>query len=192
VSSYYHWLIPTLEEVPYVPSKDTVTAIVSALAQQGWIEPSAVAEYDEVRPFCYSRFPGPALVAGAAGVASSAFADRVIRRSGCRSIAVMVTDHLLVAPTDEASTIVIACTCGLPLLPVGEPGMSRLVPDRCDRCNAPAALSLFRRLPCFRFSVVVEPLLTPATQSVMMEPAFVELLSRYTGRAFRQAGEHDL
>jgi hypothetical protein len=195
MNGYRHWVTPWLEEPPYVPDANAVAGVVADLLEAGWIQRRPAAPHDEATPFYYSSFPR---VAHESSVRSgdprfdlAKTSDLVIRAFHCRSITVMVTDHLLVAPTTEALQSHVTCAeCGEALLADGEPEMSRIVPDSCASCAAAVVRSRFRDLSCFRFALVIEPWYPPARADVAVDPALLGLLARRSGHSFKEAGDH--
>jgi hypothetical protein len=173
MSGYSHWVTPKLEGPPQVPDARAVDAIVADLLEAGWIQLCPTAPYNAAMPFYYASFPGTAAEASARPgdprFDISEAPDLTIRASHCRSVTVMVTDHLLLAPTAVALETRVACPlCGAALLPEGEAGMSRLIPDTCVTCAAPVALATFGDLSCFRFALVVEPWYPPTRGGVVI------------------------
>jgi hypothetical protein len=195
MSGYSQWITPSLAGFGYFPDPAALAAIVNDLAEAGWIQRRQIEGYDEAMPSYYGSFPGIADESSARRGAPqsdvSAVSDRAIRASHVRSITMMVTDHLLVAPTDQAREANVRCPgCGDALLPEYEPGMSRIVPDSCPSCEAIVGLSSFRDLSCFRFAVTIETWYPPAGVGVGVDSILLSLLSKHAGHAFKEAGQH--
>jgi hypothetical protein len=194
-SPYEHWITPTLAGAQHVPDAAEVAALVDDLVDARWITRWPSGPYDEAMPSFYATFPGSfadsEVRAGDPRCDLSRAVGSVIQASHCRSITVMVTDTLLIAPTTEAQNTSVACSdCGAQLLPGAEPRMSRRVPDTCQNCETRVDLSVFSHLPVFRFALILEPWFSPASPKVAVHPDLLLLLGRRTGCQFKEAGQH--
>jgi hypothetical protein len=193
-SPYEHWIAPTLAGAQHVPDATEIAALVDDLVHARWIRLCPTGPYDEAMPFYHAIFPGvfqdSEVRAGDRRYDLSLPPASVIEASHCRSVTVMVTDTLLVAPTTEALNTNVACSdCGALLLPSAEPGMSRRAPDTCQNCGTGVDLSVFSHLPVFRFALILEPWFPPGNQRVAVHPELLSLLGRRTGCQFKEAGQ---
>lgn len=187
MSDYSHWVIPTAGDREYVPDEKTLAGIVSRLQKAGWITIVNTSPYDPTG-FYMSSFPGPSDLADVKikdpRYDLSAATEPVIRPSHCRSVTVMVTDTLLVAPTADAQ---VACSrCGEALLLAAEPGTSRRAPEECASCGAAIDARQLSELPLFRFAIVIELWHPPGRADLTVDPELLILLRTETGRSFRE------
>lgn len=184
------WLIPRIDETPVVPGETTIAALVSDLVRSGWIPPCPLNPYNE-GPFFYESFPGivddGVVRRGDGSFDVSVAADRLVRPSHCRSVTVMVTDTLLVAPTRTGREMNAACpACSIPLLGPGDAEQSRVVPADCESCGARLSTSLFAGLPAFRFAVILELWFPITDHDVTVDPILPALVARHVGGPVRQ------
>jgi len=192
VAGYCHWVTPASKSHEYVPDADTVSRIVSRLAETGWIKLAANSPYDPILPFYYAPFPGCGSARHAKDAdttdSGQAPSDGMILRSHCRQVTILVTDTLLVTPTVEAR---ISCShCGGSLLPAGPPDISKRMPDDCASCGAIVGRSDLDALPLFRFALVVEPFYSPGPGPLAIDASLLEFLRAETGQSFRESRQY--
>ena len=186
------WLTPTLSEFPRVLAAKATAAVISELLESGWMQLCPTGPYNEEMPFFYASFPGisdeASVRPGDPSFDVSITPDRVVRPTHCRSVTVMVTDTLLVAPTTAARKLNVPCqTCGRPLLEIsGDPMRSRVVPDSCPSCGGHVSVASFRKLPAFRFAVILELWYPPRGRRAVVDPTLLALLERHAGQPLRE------
>jgi hypothetical protein len=200
---YYLWVTPSEgQDASYVPSPDVLTALLGDLADSKWIAPD--------RPF--SAMVGPPYVAhfhGAAvaesvrpgdprfDMAEVTLADPTLRATHFRSVSVLVTESIRLAPTVDAAEIEVACAeCGASPFPSDEDDEdswgdgSRPFPGSCPDCGVDLSPADYGHLPLYRFALRLEPWYATARGGLRADTGLLKLLRRRTGIDFDAAGQY--